>query len=184
LNVILKSQISNSERAFRNGFHSKLIARHWKSQIQIHGYAPIIRIIFPLQKHHISAQIIHRLFLNPSTTLKMFSPFYAALSIRANEWLAMRTLSVWTDLNFAAVVQSPNEHTPVEGLAALSIRANEWLAMRTLSVLSDLNFAPVVQAPNEHTPVEGLAALSIRANEWLAMRTLSVWTEFRFVLRA
>jgi RHS repeat-associated protein len=64
--------------------------------------------------------------LQPIPLLRVYSPFYAALGIRANEWLAMRTLSVWPELQFARYVHMQNDNTLVEGLAVLEGRS--WSA--------------------------------------------------------
>jgi hypothetical protein len=83
----------------------------------------IFHIIFPLQNHPISTQIMHPPLLQPTSDMRVFSPFYAALSIRANEWLAMRTLSVWTEFQFARYVHMQNDKTLVEGLVVLEGRS-------------------------------------------------------------
>jgi RHS repeat-associated protein len=127
---------------------------------------------------------MHRTLLQPVPPLRVFSPFYAALSIRENEWLAMRTLSVLPEFRFSRNAHKQFDNTLVEGLAALDIRENEWLAMRTLSVWTEFRFARNADKQFDNTLVEGLAALSIRENEWLAMRTLSVLPEFRFARNA
>jgi hypothetical protein len=82
----------------------------------------IIRIIFPLQKHPIFTKKMHRSFLQPLSQLREYSPFYAALDIRENEWLAMRTLSVWTEFQFARNAHKQFDNTLVEGLVVLDGR--------------------------------------------------------------
>jgi RHS repeat-associated protein len=61
--------------------------------------------------------------LQTASLLRDYSPFYAALGIRANEWLAMRTLSVWPELQFTRYVHMQNDNTLVEGLAVLEGRS-------------------------------------------------------------
>jgi RHS repeat-associated protein len=65
---------------------------------------------------------MHRTLLQPVPPLRVFSPFYAALSIRENEWLAMRTLSVWTEFQFARNAHKQFDNTLVEGLVVLEGR--------------------------------------------------------------
>jgi RHS repeat-associated protein len=64
--------------------------------------------------------------LQPASLMRVYSPFYAALGIRANEWLAMRTLSVWPEFQFARYVHMQNDITLVEGWAVLEGRV--WSA--------------------------------------------------------
>jgi RHS repeat-associated protein len=65
---------------------------------------------------------MHRSFLQPLSQLREYSPFYAALDIRENEWLAMRTLSVWTEFQFARNAHKQFDNTLVEGLVVLEGR--------------------------------------------------------------